>query len=88
VQGRKGRAAMAPHVNLWLAARGVNIGLSTRLYFADEATANADDPVLNIVDPPSRRATLLAHRTSRDGTAIYTFDIHLQGPQETVFFDI
>jgi protocatechuate 3,4-dioxygenase, alpha subunit len=88
VQGRKGRGAMAPHVNLWLAARGVNIGLSTRMYFADEAAANADDPVLNIIDPPLRRRTLMAHRASRDGIAIYTFDIHLQGPQETVFFDI
>jgi protocatechuate 3,4-dioxygenase alpha subunit len=30
VAGRTGRKPMAPHVNLWLAARGINIGLSTR----------------------------------------------------------
>lgn len=88
VQGRKGRGDMAPHVNVWLAARGVNIGLSTRLYFADEVAANAVDPVLNIVDPPARRETLLAHRSERNGEVVYTFDIHLQGPRETVFFDI
>jgi protocatechuate 3,4-dioxygenase, alpha subunit len=88
VQGRKGRAAMAPHINVWLASRGVNIGLSTRLYFADETAANAEDPVLNIIDPPSRRATLLAQRSQRDGAVVYSFDIYLQGPQETVFFDI
>jgi protocatechuate 3,4-dioxygenase, alpha subunit len=88
VQGRKGRPAMAPHVNLWLASRGVNIGLSTRMYFADEVAANAADPVLNIVDPASRRNTLFATRTVRSGEVVYTFDIHLQGPNETVFFDI
>lgn len=86
--GRKGRGAMAPHVNIWMASRGINIGLSTRMYFADEAEANAKDPVLNIVDPPSRRKTLVAHRSTREGVVVYTFDIHLQGPQETVFFDI
>ena len=88
VQGRKGRASMAPHINVWLASRGVNIGLSTRLYFADETAANAEDPVLNIIDPPSRRATLLAQRSQCDGAIVYSFDIYLQGPQETVFFDI
>ena len=88
VQGRKGRPAMAPHVNLWLVSRGVNIGLSTRMYFADEAAANAEDPVLNIVDPASRRATLMAQREVRDGAVVYVFDMHLQGPAETVFFDV
>ena len=45
VIGRKGHRPMAPHVNVWLAARGINIGLSTRMYFSDEAEANARDPV-------------------------------------------
>ena len=86
VPGRHGRP-MAPHVNVWFVARGMNIGLSTRLYFADEMEANAADPVLNLVEA-SRRPTLLARREERDGTAAYVFDIRLQGPGETVFFDV
>ena len=88
VAGRHGRKPMAPHVNFWLAARGINIGLNTRLYFADEADANAEDPVLNMIEPAVRRETLLAHREERDGAVVYVFDIHLQGARETVFFDL
>ena len=88
VIGRKGHRPMAPHVNVWLAARGINIGLSTRMYFSDEAEANARDPVLNIVEPRERRDTLIAHREERGGEIVYVFDIHLQGERETVFFDI
>ena len=58
---------MAPHVNFWIAARGINIGLQTRMYFSDEAEANAADPVLNIIEHPPRRATLIA-RGARRGT--------------------
>lgn len=77
----------APHITLWLVARGINIGLNTRLYFEDEP-GNAEDAVLNGIEWENRRATLIAHREdSPDGT-VYRFDIHLQGPQETVFFDI
>src|SRR5918997_471498 len=90
VAGRHGFRKMAPHVNLWIVARGINLGLSTRLYFADEDAANAEDPVLNMIDPPERRRTLLARRdTARPGgAAAYVFDIRLQGPDETVFFDV
>jgi protocatechuate 3,4-dioxygenase alpha subunit len=87
VVGRRGRP-MAPHVNLWIVARGINIGLSTRMYFSDEEVANAADPVLNIIEPPSRRKTLIGQRQMRDQDVLYTFDIHLQGEQETVFFDV
>ena len=87
VVGRKGRKAMAPHITFWLAARGINIGLATRMYFSDEEPANANDPVLNIIEPPERRQTLIATRSERDGSVVYTFDIHLQGDRETVFFD-
>jgi len=82
VPGPDGRP-MAPHLKLWLVARGINIGLHTRLYFDDEAAANAADPILNLIDPP-RRATLIA---ARDGGG-YRFDIRLQGERETVFFDV
>ncbi|MEP6679292.1 MAG: protocatechuate 3,4-dioxygenase subunit alpha [Betaproteobacteria bacterium] len=87
VMGRNGRA-MAPHVNFWIVARGINIGLATRMYFADEDAANADDPVLNLIEWEKRRQTLLAERIARKGKVVYRFDINLQGPDETVFFDV
>lgn len=76
---------MAPHVSLWIVARGINIGLHTRLYFPDEAEANAEDPILANIAPASRAETLIAEKT---GGAEYRFDIHLQGERETVFFDV
>jgi len=79
---------MAPHVNLWIVARGINLGLNTRLYFSDEAEANAKDPVLNLIEWEVRRKTLIAQRETRDGKVVYRFDIRLQGEGETVFFDI
>jgi protocatechuate 3,4-dioxygenase alpha subunit len=88
VAGRHGHKPMAPHVNLWVAARGINVGLATRMYFSDEAELNAADPVLNIIEQPVRRETLIGRREERDGAAVYVFDIHLQGERETVFFDI
>jgi protocatechuate 3,4-dioxygenase alpha subunit len=56
--------------------------------FSDEADANAKDPVLNLVEREVRRKTLIAERIERDGQAVYRFDIHIQGLDETVFFDI
>ena len=88
VAGRHGHKPMAPHVSFWLAARGINIGLATRMYFSDEAQANAADPVLNIIEQPARRETLIAWRGERPGEVVYVFDIHLQGERETVFFDV
>ncbi|MEO0388005.1 MAG: protocatechuate 3,4-dioxygenase subunit alpha [Pseudomonadota bacterium] len=85
--GRDGRL-QAPHLNLWLVARGINIGLNTRLYFDDEAERNTADPVLNLIEWEDRRSTLIATRSMRDGTPLYHFDIRLQGDRETVFFDI
>lgn len=78
----------APHVNVWIVARGINIGLNTRLYFSDEEAANAADPVLNLIEQPARRSTLIAQRSLRDGKTVYSFTINLQGPAETVFFDV
>jgi len=88
VVGRNGHKPMAPHVNLWLASRGINIGLATRIYFEDEAALNDQDPVLRMIDPAVRRETLLARREERDGAVAYVFDIRLQGERETVFFDV
>ena len=87
VMGRNGQM-MAPHINLWLVARGINIGLNTRIYFDDEAEANAADPIINTIEWERRRQTLIARRTEREGKVIYRFDVKLQGEDETVFFDI
>jgi len=88
VVGRRGYKPMAPHANIWLVARGINIGLATRMYFADETARNEQDPVLRMIEPAIRRQTLLARREQRDGEVVYVFDIHLQGEHETVFFDV
>jgi protocatechuate 3,4-dioxygenase alpha subunit len=69
-------------------ARGINIGLNTRLYFADEQAANDADPVLNVIEWEKRRRTLLARREQRGDETVYRFDIWLQGENETVFFDV
>jgi protocatechuate 3,4-dioxygenase, alpha subunit len=79
---------MAPHLNFWIVARGINIGLNTRMYFDDEAEANAKDPVIGLIEWESRRNTLIAKKSMRDEIAVYRFEIRLQGENETVFFDI
>lgn len=76
---------MAPHVNLWVVARGINIGLNTRMYFPDEQDANQHDPVLNLIEWEVRRQTLIGKREQRGNETVYIFDIHLQGDKETVF---
>lgn len=79
---------MAPHINLAVFARGINVQLHTRMYFDDEAEANANCPVLNAVPSATRRRTLIATlEAGRSERALYRFDIHLQGDDETVFFD-
>ncbi|MDM9620338.1 protocatechuate 3,4-dioxygenase subunit alpha [Rhizobium sp. AC44/96] len=78
--GRK----MAPHITVWIVARGINIGLHTRMYFPEETEANAADPLLLRIEHRERVATMIA---SREGST-YTFDIRLQGDGETVFLDI
>ena len=82
VMGRN-RRPMSPHINLWLVARGINIGLNTRMYFEDED--NSADPVLNLVEQAPRRETLLARKVK---PGLYRFDVRLQGDGETVFLDI
>jgi protocatechuate 3,4-dioxygenase alpha subunit len=74
----------APHITFWIVARGINIGLHTRMYFGDENAANAEDPALARIEHKVRVPTLIAPRQGD----VYRFDIHLQGSQETVFFDI
>jgi protocatechuate 3,4-dioxygenase alpha subunit len=75
----------APHILFWIVARGINIGLNTRMYFPDEAEANAEDPILTRLEHQNRLPTLIA---LAEGDHAYRFDIRLQGDDETVFFDI
>jgi protocatechuate 3,4-dioxygenase, alpha subunit len=74
----------APHVDLSVFARGLLHRVVTRLYFEDEEPANRVDPVLAGLPDDAARATLIAVRED-DG---YHLDIHLQGPDETVFFAV
>ena len=66
-------------------ARGLLDRVVTRMYFPDELTANAEDPVLCSIPEPSRRATLIA---VPEPEGQLRFDIRLQGERETVFFDV
>ena len=84
---RDGRL-MAPHITFWIVARGINIGLHTRMYFGDEEAANAECPVLERIEHKVRVPTLIAPRGEEKGLPAYTFDIRLQGENETVFFDV
>jgi protocatechuate 3,4-dioxygenase alpha subunit len=80
-----GNVLQAPHLNLAIFARGMLRQLYTRIYFDGDA-ANDQDPVLALV-PKERHETLMAHREpARPGG--WRFDIHLQGDNETVFFDV
>lgn len=72
---------IAPFITVWVTARGINIGLVTRIYFSQVD----GDAQLELVDE-SRRHTLIAKPLDEAG--VYQFNIHLQGDQETVFFDI
>ncbi len=77
----------APHIGAIVQARGILNHAFTRIYFADEADANGADPVLQSV-PEDRRHTLIAARSETPAGPVYRFDIHMQGDDETVFFDV
>ncbi len=79
-----GGQMQAPHISVWIVARGINLGLSTRIYFSDEAEANATDPLLQQIGDPARVATMIADKTAQG----YSIEIRLQGENETVFLDV
>lgn len=79
----RGGGFQAPHIAIWIVARGINLGLSTRIYFEDED--NSADPLLGRIEQRPRVETLLAKKT---GKGQYRFDIRLQGDGETVFLDL
>ncbi|PTX54165.1 protocatechuate 3,4-dioxygenase alpha subunit [Litoreibacter ponti] len=70
----------APHLMLWIVARGINLGLHTRIYFGD--LDNSKDTVLAAAG--DRAHTMIA---ARDG-ARYAHTIRLQGENETVFLNV
>jgi protocatechuate 3,4-dioxygenase alpha subunit len=84
VPGPKG-TEQAPHLLVSIFCRGLLRRLVTRIYFPDEPR-NAEDFVLNRVEPP-RRATLIAKKTA-DGPGALEWNVILQGSEETVFFDL
>lgn len=83
---------MAPHLALWIVARGINLGLHTRMYFPEDSARHQTDPVLNTIEIKRRRSTLIAacavDADPERSPIRYSFDIVIQGDQETVFFDI
>ena len=82
VQARDG-SFMAPHISIWIVARGINIGLHTRIYFEDED--NSADPLLARIEQRPRVDTLMAMPVA---SGAYRFDVRLQGDGETVFLDL
>jgi protocatechuate 3,4-dioxygenase alpha subunit len=74
----------APHIDVTVLARGLLDRVVTRIYFPDEAAANAADPLLASL-PPERAATLVAQESGPDELR---FDIRLQGDRETVFLSV
>ena len=74
----------APHFDVSVFARGLLQRVATRLYFPGEAAANSTDPLLISIAADDARATLVA-RAFGGGLR---FDIHLQGPEETAFFEL
>jgi len=75
----------APHVCVSVFARGLLKRLVTRIYFPDEAEANEGDSILNLVEDPEARSTLVAKEA---GDGVLRFDVRLQGDRQTVFFEV
>jgi protocatechuate 3,4-dioxygenase, alpha subunit len=73
----------APRLDVYIFARGLLKHQLTRMYFPDEAEANAADPVLSSLTKRERE-TLVAEA---DGSTL-RFDIHMQGEHATVFFAV
>ena len=75
----------SPHLNVHVFARGLLDRLATRVYFDDDPTREHDPFLASL--PQERRDTLVARRQPSPTSAVYRFDVVLQGDAETVFFD-
>jgi protocatechuate 3,4-dioxygenase alpha subunit len=80
---KRGGGFQAPHIAVWVVARGINTGLQTRIYF--EGDDHEGDPVLSRIEQRPRAETLIARKT---GPGAFRWDIRLQGEGETVFLDM
>ena len=78
----------APHLNLILFARGLLRHLTTRIYFADEPSNDADPILAALPDPAARRTLVAARQPGSPEAGTYRFDVILQGEGETAFFDV
>ena len=76
---------LAPHIWLWIVARGINLGLYTCMYFSDENTLNKLDRNLKKLINNNNLQSLFAVNTEKYK---YEFNIHLQGAKETIFFNV
>ena len=74
----------APHIMVSVFARGLLKRVVTRIYFPDEEEANAGDPVLSSIEDPGFRRTIVANNEGD----VLRFDIHLQGENQTAFFEL
>jgi protocatechuate 3,4-dioxygenase alpha subunit len=83
VTGHEG-TLQAPHIMVSVFARGLLKRLVTRIYFPDERESNAQDPVLSSIEDPEFRTTLVAD----DEGGVLRFDVHLQGDNQTAFFEL
>jgi protocatechuate 3,4-dioxygenase alpha subunit len=83
VRGR-GNTQQAPHIAIWIHARGLLHPVATRAYFQGEAL-NAADPLLSSIEDAARRDTLIA---KSDEPGVWRLDLRLQGAGETVFLDV
>lgn len=79
-----GGELQAPHIDVSIFARGLLKRLVSRIYFPEEAEANAADPILSTIENLEQRSTLVAHPAD----SALRFDVHLQGDHQTVFFDV
>jgi protocatechuate 3,4-dioxygenase, alpha subunit len=82
VPGPEGKL-QAPHIAVSIFMRGLLSRLISRIYFSNDP-ANDEDAVLFLVDQ-KRRRTLIAMEC---GDKCFEWNVRLQGPDETVFFEL
>ncbi|HSU04524.1 MAG TPA: protocatechuate 3,4-dioxygenase subunit alpha [Acetobacteraceae bacterium] len=88
VRGAAGNAPQAPHLSIAIFARGLVKALHTRAWFGGERL-NESDPVLGLIEPPARRATVIARQDGQQaGMPVWRLNLRLQGDGETLFMEV